>query len=77
MSDNVIDLQRLRMKTLNIGVPEYIYNELYKRHLIKKINEIVVNHFIDILDNWEDRNNENRKDGEEVPELEGMKRKIY
>lgn len=48
--NEVIDLQKLRMKTLNIAIPEIIYEELYRRGMIRKVNEIVINHFIDILD---------------------------
>lgn len=69
------DINRLRMKTLNIAIPEYIYDQLYKRGLIRKVNEVVVNHLIDVLERWDDnrdRDNKNCKNGE-VPELEGMR----
>lgn len=48
--NEVFDLQKLRMKTLNIAVPEIIYEELYRRGMIRRVNEIVINHFIDLLD---------------------------
>lgn len=59
--NEVIYFQKLRMKTLNIAIPELIYDELYRRGMIRKINEIVINHFIDILDR-------------DCPELNGMDR---
>lgn len=59
--NEVFDLQKLRMKTLNIAVPEIIYEELYRRGMIRRVNEIVINHFIDILD-------------EKCQELNGMDR---
>lgn len=64
MGSEVFDLQKLRMKTLNIAVPEIIYEELYKRGMIRRVNEIVINHFIDILD-------------ERCQELNGMSKKQY
>lgn len=66
--NEVIDFHKLRMKTLYISIPELIYNEMWRRGMIKKVNEIVVNHFIDILD---DDNNE------DCQELRGMTKKRF
>lgn len=54
--DEVFDLQKLRMKTLNIAIPELIYDELYRRGMIRRINEMVINYLLDVLNDIETRN---------------------
>lgn len=76
--DRTGNLQRYRVKTIFVKVPEVIYERLLKYKLIYNLEEIIVNHLIDILDERDTRRNENYKDeleDNDVPELQGMTEK--
>lgn len=51
MDFEIDDLQQFRVKTLNIAVPERLYQEMFKRGMIRRVNQIVVDHFIDMIKN--------------------------
>lgn len=75
------NLQRYKVKTIYIKIPEMVYERLLKYKLVYSLDEIIVNHLIDILDEREAKRNERIKDdledldNEDIPELKGMTKK--
>jgi hypothetical protein len=87
MSGNLeSNLQKYKVKTVYIKLPEFIYDKLLKYKLVYRLDEIIVNHLIDVVEEKEaKRNNKIEEelediDDEAIPELEGMiekKKKYY
>lgn len=77
----VENLQRYKVRTIFVKVPEVIYERLLKYKLIYNLEEIIVNHLIDILEEREANRNERINDdledldADEIPELKGMTKK--
>lgn len=71
-------LQRYKVRTVYIKIPEVVYSRLLKYKLVYSLDEIIVNHLIDVLEEYEAKRNERFKedsDKENIPELEGMTEK--
>lgn len=68
------NLSRYRVKTIYVKIPEVVYERLLKYKMVYNLDEIIVNHLIDVLEERETNRNERYKDDldEDIPELKGM-----
>lgn len=72
------NLQKYKVRTVYIKLPEFVYDKLLKYKLVYRLDEIIVNTLIDKIEEIEAKRNGRLVDEfdgideEVVPELEGM-----
>ena len=77
--DKVENLEKYKVRTISIKVPEIVYAKLFKYKILYRLDEIVINHLIDIIGEHEANGSQERAykshyDNDNVPELKGMRR---
>lgn len=75
-------LQRYKVRTIYIKIPSFVYDKLLKYKMVYNLDELIVNHLIDKIEEIEARRSgriqedlgdiNDGVDDESIPELEGM-----